>query len=58
MLTDVENKLVVSVGREVGGAILGWGSGRHKLLAVRQAQGCFVQSGGYSQYFVITGNEK
>lgn len=48
MLTDMENKLGVSVGREVGGAILGWGSGRHKLLGVRQAQGCFVQSGGYS----------
>lgn len=48
MLTDMENKLGVSVGREVGGAILGWGSGRHKLLGVKQAQGCFVQSGGYS----------
>lgn len=44
MLTDIENKLVVSVGREVGGEILGWGSRRHKLLGVRQAQGCFVQS--------------
>ena len=58
MLTDIENKLVVSVGREVGGEILGWGSRRHKLLGVRQAHRCFVQSWGYSQYFVVTGNEK
>ena len=35
-----------------------WGSGRHKLMAVRQAQGCTVQQGEYSQDFVITINVK
>ena len=31
--TDIENKLVVTVGK--GGGIEGWGSERHKLLGVR-----------------------
>ena len=38
--------------------IYAWGSARHKLLAVRQAQRCTVQQGKYSQYFVITINGK
>ena len=38
------------------GAIYGWESGRYKLSGIRYAQGCVVQSGGYSQYFVITVN--
>ena len=33
---------------------IGVGSGRYKLLAIRQAQGCIVQYGEYRQYFVIT----
>ena len=39
---DSQNKLVVTSG---GGAIYGWGSGRHKLLGIRQAQGCVIQHG-------------
>lgn len=41
--------------RKWAGAMEGRGSGRHKLLGVRQAQGRTVQRGGYSQYFAITG---
>ena len=39
---------------EGGEIIEGWKSGRYKLLGVRYAQGCIVQHGEYSQYFVIT----
>ena len=35
----------------------GVGSGKYKLLGVR-LQGCVVQHGEYSQYFVITVNGK
>ena len=38
----------------MGGGNLGVGGGRYKLLGVRQAQGCIVQHGEYSQYFVKT----
>lgn len=36
-LIDLENKLVVNGGEEGGEAIQWWGSGRYKLLDVRQA---------------------
>ena len=39
-----------------GGATQGWG--RYKLLGKRQAQGCIVQHGEYSQYSVIIVNGK
>ena len=35
-----------------------WGSERHKVLGVRQVQGCIAQHEEYSQYFVTTINEK
>ena len=43
-MKDTENKLVVTSG---GGATRGRGRGnvRHKLLGVRQAQGCIAQLG-------------
>ena len=31
---------------------------RYKLLAVRLAQGCIVQHGEYSQYFIVMVNGK
>ena len=31
-----------------------WGSGRYKLVGVRQAQGCTAQHGEYRQYLVMT----
>ena len=40
--------------RGCGGTIQGLETGRYKLLGVRQ--GCIVQHGEYSQYFVITEN--
>ena len=40
----------------MGGGNIGLGSGRYKLLGVRQTQGCTVQHREYSQYFVITMN--
>ena len=41
-----------------GETTLGWGSGRYKLLGVRQATRlCCIQHGEYSQYFLITVNE-
>ena len=50
-------KSMLPMGREKQrGAIYGWESGRYKLSGIRYAQGCVVQSGGYSQYFVITVN--
>ena len=33
-------------------------SRRHKLLGLRGTQGCIVQLGEYSQYFVIAVNGK
>ena len=51
------NKNTIILG-DWGGAIQGWESGRYKLLGIRQAQGCIVQHGEYSQYFVITVNGK
>ena len=53
-----QNKLVVTRGERMGEAILRGESGKYKLLGIRQAQGCFVQRGEYSQYFVITVNGK
>ena len=53
----MKNKLAItSGGGGGGGTIQGWKSGRYKLLGVRQAQGCIVQHGEQSQYFVITVN--
>ena len=46
-LTDIENKLVI-----MGRAMQGWAGRRHKLLVVRQAQGCSVQHGKYNRYFI------
>ena len=43
---------------EGGRGNLGVGSGRDKLLGVGQAQGCVVQHGEDSQYFVVTVNER
>ena len=42
----------------VWAAIQGWGSGRYKLLDVAYTQGCAVQHGEHSQYFLITVNGK
>ena len=41
-----------------GGAISELRSERYKLLGIREAQGCIVQQGEYSQYFVMTVNRK
>ena len=51
--TDIENKQEVTGGGERGKM---GGTGRYKLLGIRQAQGCIVQHEEYSQYFVITVN--
>ena len=45
-------------GGEGKGAIQVWESERYKQLGVRQAQGCIVQQGEFSQYFTITVNGK
>lgn len=50
----MENKLVVT---GVGGNIIVRGA-MDQLLDVTQAQGWIVQQGEYSQYFVMTVNEK
>ena len=52
-------------GEQTSGCQWGWGKGqfrggelRHKLLGIRQAQGCIAQHREYSHYFVITVNGK
>ena len=49
-LTDIGNKLAVT---GWGGAIYEWSK-----LPIRSAQGCILQHGGKSQYFIITVNGK
>ena len=49
---DIENRLVVTGGEERK-----WVRGikRYKLLGIKyMLQGCYVQHGEYSQYFMIT----
>ena len=41
-----------SRGMERGRGSTGVGSGRHKLLGVRQAQGCIVEHEEYSHHFI------
>ena len=40
-----------------GGAVPGWGLGGVTYLVLDRLQGCTVQHGGYSQYFVIAINK-
>ena len=46
--THRQNKLAI-----MGRAMQGWAGGRHKPLAVRQAQGYSVQHGKHNRYFIL-----